>query len=146
MINNDILIQVCDILDIDKAALIDVFAHYDVTVSAEQIDQWVAGEPLTDVELAAFLNGLIIEKRGQKDGDKAPLETELTNNMVFRKLMIALNLKADDTLEILEEAGWVLGKRELGAYFRNANNAHYRPCKDEVLAGFISGLELLMKK
>jgi len=54
------------------------------------------------MELVIFLNGLINDKRGKREGLQAKPERCLTNNILLRKLKIALDLKADDVLAILE--------------------------------------------
>lgn len=55
---------------------------------------------MSDSELASFLNGLINLKRGKREGEQPEPESRLTNNMVFQKLRIALNLKAEDPRSI----------------------------------------------
>ena len=97
---------------------------------------------LSDVELASFLNGLIIDKRGKKDGPERQAEEELSNNAIFNKLKIALALKADEVTTILELADLSLGKYELSAFFRNVNHKHYRECSDDVLSTFLKGLKI----
>ena len=62
-------------------------------------------KPLLDVEFSSFLNGLIIEKRGKKEGPQRQAEQVLSNNIIFNKLKIALALKADEVIAILELAG-----------------------------------------
>jgi uncharacterized protein YehS (DUF1456 family) len=92
--------------------------------------------------LAIFLNGLIVDKRGKKEGPLPEPEQRLTNNIVFTKLKIALNLKADDVLEILAQVNLSMSKHELSAFFRKPGHKHYRDCKDQVLRNFLKGLQL----
>ena len=66
----------------------------------------------------------------------------MTNNIVFTKLKIALNLKAEDILEILVLVDFKLSKHELSALFRKPGNRHYRECKDQILRNFLKGLQL----
>jgi uncharacterized protein YehS (DUF1456 family) len=61
--------------------------------------------------------------------------------MVFMKLKIALNLKAEDVLEILELSSFKLSKHELSAFYRKPGHKHYRACKDQVLRNFLQGLQ-----
>lgn len=42
--------------------------------------------------------------------------------MIFMKLRIALNMKAEDVLDVLEVVGISLSKYEIGAYFRKPEN------------------------
>ena len=51
------------------------------------------------MQLAAFLNGLINERRGRKEGSPAKPEKRLNNNIILRKLKIAFNLRDEDVLE-----------------------------------------------
>jgi uncharacterized protein YehS (DUF1456 family) len=91
---------------------------------------------------ATFLNGLINVIRGKKDGPQPEPETRLTNNIIFRKLKIAFDLQAEDILSILSSVEFRLSKHELSAFFRKADNRHYRECKDQVLRNFLAGLQL----
>jgi uncharacterized protein YehS (DUF1456 family) len=117
-----------------------ITAEHLVNIYKEKDDS--SYKELLDVEFASFLNGLIIEKRGKKDGPQQQAEQVLTNNVIFNKLKIALALKADEVITILELAGLSLGKYELSAFFRNVNNKHYRDCSDDVLSTFLKGLKI----
>jgi uncharacterized protein YehS (DUF1456 family) len=97
---------------------------------------------LKDTQLAVFLNGLIIEKRGKKEGAQPEPEKRLGNNIIFVKLKIALSLQAEDILATLELVGFQLSKHELSAFFRKPGHKHYRECKDQVLRNFLHGLQL----
>ncbi len=58
------------------------------------------------------------------------------------KLKIALNLKADDVLEIMNLADLRISKHELSAFFRRPDHKHYRDCKDQILRNFLHGMQL----
>ena len=58
------------------------------------------------------------------------------------KLKIALNLKADDVLGILDLANFRISKHELSAFFRRPDHKHYRECKDQILRNFLKGIQL----
>jgi uncharacterized protein YehS (DUF1456 family) len=62
--------------------------------------------------------------------------------MVLMKLKIALNLKAEDVLALLEFAKLRLSKHELSAFFRRKDHKQYRECLDQVLRNFLQGLQL----
>lgn len=66
----------------------------------------------------------------------------MSNNQIFLKLKIALNLQADDIFETLSLAGFPLSKHEISAFFRKPEHKNYRDCKDQVLRHFLKGLEL----
>lgn len=148
MINNDILRRIGTIFDFTDDKLRSVFSLSQYEVTAEQLANFFKEkddadyQPLTDVELASFLNGLIVEKRGPSDGPARPNEEQLSNNMIFNKVKIALSLKADEVIAILELADLSLGKYELSAFFRNVNHKHYKDCSDEVLSAFLKGLKI----
>ena len=148
MTNNDVLRRIRYILDYNDTTMIAIFELADHKVSREQISGWLKKDDdpdykaLTDTQLAIFLNGLINHKRGKKDGPQPAPEKSLNNNIIFRKLKIALNLKEEDTLAILELANLRISKHELSAFFRRADHKHYRACKDQVLRNFLKGLQL----
>lgn len=128
--------------------MISIFALGGQQVTRAQISDWLkkdddpAHQQLSDLELATFLNGLIAEKRGQKEGPLPDPEKRLDNNMIFRKLKIALNLRAEDTLAILALNDCTISKHELSAFFRKPGHKHYRVCKDQVLRNFLKGLQI----
>nr|WP_086938828.1 DUF1456 family protein [Thaumasiovibrio occultus] len=147
MFNNDILRRVRYAFDFKDNVMCEIFALADVAVTEEQVVAWLKPEEddafikMTDVELATFLNGLINLKRGKREGEQPAPETRLSNNMIFQKLRIALNLKAEDILEIMELANFRLSKHELSAFFRKPENSHYRECKDQILRNFLLGVQ-----
>lgn len=99
-----------------------------------------------DEKLARFLNGLIIKNRGAKgDGIPEP-ETVLSNNIVLRKLKIALDLQADDLLGILKLNDFNLSKHELSALFRRPDHKNYRECLDQLLRNVLDGMEIHYRK
>ena len=148
MINNDILRRVSTIFNLSNEKILSIFdlGEYEVTelqlANYYQAKDNAAYIQLPDVGLASFLNGLIIEQRGKKDGPQRPAEQQITNNAIFNKVKIAKALKADDVIEILELSGVTLGKYELSAFFRNVNHKHYKLCSDEVLSAFLKGLKI----
>jgi uncharacterized protein YehS (DUF1456 family) len=97
---------------------------------------------MKDEELAAFLNGFIILKRGKKDGPLPIAEKHLTNNMIFRKMRIALNLIDDDIIKILASVETRISKHELSAFFRNPSQRQYVECNNQILRNFFQGLEV----
>ncbi len=61
--------------------------------------------------------------------------------MVLQKLKIALNLQADNLLEILKLNELTLSKRELSALFRRPEHKKYRKCPDQLLCNVFDGME-----
>jgi uncharacterized protein YehS (DUF1456 family) len=148
MTNNDILRRLRYIFDYSDSKMIAIFALADCQVTRAEVSDWLkkeddeAYENCPDSRLACFLNGLIIDKRGKQEGVELKAEKKLDNNIVFRKLKIALNLQADAVLEILSLAGLQASKHELSALFRRPDHKHYRKCKDQVLRNFLHGLQI----
>jgi uncharacterized protein YehS (DUF1456 family) len=145
--NNDILRRIRYTFDFNDSTMVDIFAAADHTVTKEQVVNWLKKEEhesfveATDTDLAIFLNGLINTKRGKREGEQPAPEQRLTNNMVFMKLRIALNMKAEDILETLQVVDFRLSKHELSAFFRKPENKHYRECKDQILRNFLMGVQ-----
>jgi len=134
--------------DFNDSKMIAIFGLADHQVTREQISNWLkkdddpAFQECSDAQLAIFLNGLINDRRGKKEGAQPEPEQRLTNNIIFRKLKIALDLKAEDILEILDLADMQLSKHELSAFFRKPGHKHYRDCKDQVFRNFLNGIQL----
>ena len=148
MDNNDILRRARFIFDFNDSKMISLFGLVDHQVTREQVSAWLKkeGDPdlveCSDTELAIFLNGLIVDKRGKKEGPQPAPEKRLNNNIIFRKLKIALDLKAENILDILALAGVKASKHELSAFFRRPGHKHYRDCNDQMLRNFLKGVQL----
>lgn len=145
---NDILRRIRYTFDFNDSKMIEIFALAGHEISRAQISDWLkkdddpAYKDLDDNHLAIFLNGLIIEKRGKKEGPQPVAEKRLNNNIVLRKLKIALDLKDDNILEILALADMRISKHELSAFFRKPDQEQFRPCKDQILRNFIHGMQI----
>lgn len=148
MTNNDIFRRLRYTFDINDVTLSELFALGDMPAKRTEINAWLKKEEdpeyvfIPDKYLAAFLNGFITSKRGKREGEKPAPEVELSNNNIFRKLKIALNLKDDDIIEILALVDMKVSKHEISAFFRNPSQKQYRPCKDQMLRNFLHGLQL----
>jgi uncharacterized protein YehS (DUF1456 family) len=152
MTNNDILRRVRYIFDFNDDKMIGLFGLADCKVTRAEISDWMKQEDdptfkkLNDTQLATFLNGLINDKRGKKEGPQPVPEKNLTNNAIFMKLKIALNLQSEDILEIMDLSDFRMSKHELSAFFRKAGHKHYRECKDQILRTFLKGLQMQYRK
>ena len=148
MTNNDVLRRIRYIFDFSDSKMIEIFGLANLEVSRAQVSDWLKKEDdpayqnCADIKLATFLDGLIIYKRGKKEGHQPKLEKRLTNNIIFRKLKIALDLKADNVLNILDLVNIRISKHELSAFFRKPDHKHYRNCKDQILRSFLKGVQL----
>lgn len=148
MTNNDILRRVRYTFDFGDDKMMAFFASGGTPATRAEISDWLKKEddpeakPISDEQLAAFLNGFINEKRGKKEGPQSEPEKRLNNNTILRKLKIALALKDEDILEMLEMVNFRLSRHELSAFFRNPSQSQYRPLKDQVLRNFLHGMQL----
>ncbi len=146
--NNDVLRRIRFVFDFNDTKMIAIFALADHEVTREQISDWLkqdedpAFQKFSDTQLAIFLNGLINDKRGKKEGQQPEPEKRLNNNIIFRKLKIALNLKAEDVLAIMALANLRMSKHELSSFFRSPDHRNYRACQDQILRNFLNGLQI----
>ncbi|MBW3467383.1 DUF1456 family protein [Arthrospiribacter ruber] len=148
MNNNDILRSLRYTFDFGDDQMIQLFRDGGRQTDRTEISNWLKKDEdpdflsIYDVDLAAFLNGLIIKNRGRRDGEEPRPEKRLNNNMIFRKLRIALELRDEDILQILDDADFRFSKHELSAIFRKPTQSQYRDCKDQVLRYFLRGLQM----
>ena len=148
MTKNQILRRIRYILDLSDSKMMALFKSHDRAIAIEELHAWFREDDhpkysaLKDIDLSIFLNALIDDRRGKKKGVKPPIEKSLSNNNVFMKLKIALDLKSQDVLDILELADFSISKHELSAFFRKPNHKHFRQCKDQVMRNFLMGLQL----
>jgi uncharacterized protein YehS (DUF1456 family) len=99
----------------------------------------------SDTVTGAFLDGLIVSRRGAHDPKLASTKAanvELNNNLILWKVRIALELNDEAMLVVLGKAGVRLSKSELSAMFRAKGHRNYKPCGDQFLRNFIRGLTL----
>jgi len=92
MTNNDILRRIRYAFDFSDSKMIALFALADSEVTREQISAWLkrdddpALQELGACELATFLNGLINDKRGKREGSQPEPEKRLNNNSNYSAL------------------------------------------------------------
>ncbi len=70
---------------------------------------------------------------------------EMTNNDILKKLRVALMLRDDQIVEILELVDFRISKSELGAFFRAEDHENYMECGDQVLRNFLNGLVIHLR-
>jgi uncharacterized protein YehS (DUF1456 family) len=145
--NNDVLRRLRYTFNFNDQKMIALFNLAKLTVSREQISYWLKKEDdpkvvnCTDVQLSTFLNGLIIDKRGERDGESPQPEKRINNNLILNKLKIALALRAEDVIDMMSTSGIKMTKPELSAFFRKPDHKHYRECKDQFLRNFIQAID-----
>jgi uncharacterized protein YehS (DUF1456 family) len=151
MTNNDIFRRVRYLFDINDIKTIELFKLTNCDIVKADVSVWLKKEDdpsfilMKDKELATFLNGLIIEKRGKREGPQPEPEEHLSNNVILMKLKIALNQKTNDILELFASVDTKIHKNELSAFFRNSNHRSYRPCLDQYIRRFLNALEARYK-
>ena len=147
MINNDVLRRIRYTFNVDDGAMIAIFRLGGREATRAEVSDWLkkdedeAQSELSDHDLAFFLNGFILKRRGPRDGPPAVAEALLTNNIILIKLKIALDLKADAVLEMICSGDLTLSRHELSAFSRKPGHKHYRKCMDQVLRNFLQGMQ-----
>lgn len=158
MNNNDVLIRLRYALNLKDAEMAEIFklGDYDMKtkeiphVLTKSIEDDPAHIECSNAMLDAFLNGLIVQKRGKQEPrpgqpKRPPLmitSDEHVNNIVLKKLKIALKLTSDDILDILDDAGVYLSNSELSAVMRKEDHRNYKVCGDRYIRNFLKGLAL----
>lgn len=153
MTNNDILRRLrfaLDLPDQKAVALFSMDPATATTLSAAQYQSRLCKETedgfhsCSDAELRAFLDGLIVSKRGLREHGTAPAAVEpgarLSKNDILKKLRIAMGYREQEMLEVLKLGGVELSKSELGALFRGPQHKHFRTAGDQVVRAFLRGL------
>lgn len=161
MNNNDRLIRLRYALDFTNTEMVDIFKLGGIEVTKEDVLQLLTKSNDDEAEnelqmkcthqmLDSFLNGLIIYKRGKQDphpgqpqGPAGSIMTnENVNNILLKKVKIALALTGEDMLAILEAAGVIISKGELSAVLRKEGHKNYKPCLDRYARNFLKGLAI----
>ena len=174
MNNNDRLVRLRYALDIKDAEMVEIFKLGDLEMTKEDVQKMLTKvktkqsqeedegysvneymKKCKNAVLESFLNGLIIFKRGKQEPKPgAPiLKPEVmikndrsVNNVLLKKLKIALSLTSDDILGILDETGVHLSKSELSAVLRREGQRNYKECGDRYARNFLKGLAIRYRK
>ena len=148
MTNNDLLRRIRYAFDYNDSTMMKIFELAEYSATRAEISDWMKKEDnpdfkrLSDKYLAIFLNGMINHYRGKREGPQPKPENELNNNLIFRKLKIALNLRDTDIVDILDLAELRVSTHEINAFFRKPTQRQYRECQDQILRNFIYGLQI----
>ena len=168
MDNNDLLIRLRYALDIKNNDMVDIFKLGGVELSKEEVLKVLTKTPESDDEdddsiwaeqesddyikaddhlFESFLNGFIIFKRGRQEPKPGqpeiqPLMNERSNNLLLKKVKIALQLTSEDMLEIWDLAGVTVTRGELGALLRKVGHKNYKECGDRYARNFLKGLAI----
>jgi uncharacterized protein YehS (DUF1456 family) len=166
MNNNDSLIRIRYALDLKDQEMVTIFEmggqqftledvqkllvksmFHDEDSDKESDEDYIACDDLT---LDSFLNGLITYKRGPQDSKDSsssvkPIKENM-NNVLIKKLKIALSLTSDDMHAIFEMAGITVSKSELSAVLRKVGHRNYKECGDRYVRNFLKGLTIKFRK
>ncbi len=148
MITNNIILKIKTALKLSNSDILKAYELAEFTMSESELDSILKKEqdegfkPCGYEELGAFLDGLVILKRGpspkKQDASKV---VELTNNLILKKLRIALELKEADTEIIFSLGEAELSKQQLSSLFRKDSHKNFKLCSDELLLAFLDGLD-----
>ncbi|QBP40069.1 YehS family protein [Paenisporosarcina antarctica] len=168
MDNNDILIRLRYALDIKNKDMVEVFKLGGIELSKDEVLKVLTKSPddyddeadsifdavedenhirLDNAMLETFLNGFIIFKRGKQEPKPGQpeipaLTKERANNLLLKKVKIALSLTSEDMLDIVETSGVVITKGELSAFLRKEGHKNYKECGDQNARNFLKGLAI----
>ena len=148
MNTNDILYKIQKALNLSQKEILAAYALESYGMSAEHLDtllkkrQDKTFKHCSYEELGVFLDGLVTLKRGpspKKSNDNEAVE--LTNNLILKKLRIALELKEAETEIIFSLGEAELNKQQLASLFRKEGHKNFKECSDELLMAFLDGLD-----
>lgn len=144
---NEILFRIKKALNLSTEEMIEAYKLEDYTMEASHLESLLKRH-LDDgfiiasyEELGVFLDGFVTLKRGpspKKPNDDEAVE--LTNNLILKKLRIALELKEAETEIIFNLADVELSKQQLASLFRKEGHKNFKECSDELLMAFLDGL------
>ena len=150
MTNNDFLRRLRYALNIKDNVMVQIFKKGNIVLTREDVIDYLKKDidegfkKLNNNDLIAFLDGLIIQKRGKReDGTPIP-QVKVTknnlNNILLRKLRIALSFKSYDMIKIFKIGGVEISEGELSALFRSEEHKNYKECGDKYIRVFLKGL------
>jgi hypothetical protein len=130
--------------------MVQIFKKGNIVLTREDVIDYLKKDidegfkKLNNNDLIAFLDGLIIQKRGKReDGTPIP-QVKVTknnlNNILLRKLRIALSFKSYDMIKIFKLGGVEISEGELSALFRSEDHKNYKECGDKYIRVFLKGL------
>jgi len=145
---NEILYRIQKALNLSEKDILEMYRLESYTMSESRLKTLLKRRQDKNFklcsyeELGIFLDGLVTIKRGpspkKPDNDKT---VELTNNLILKKLRIALELKESETEIIFSLSDIELTKQQLSSLFRKETHKNFKPCSNELLIAFIEGLD-----
>lgn len=148
MTNNDVLRRLRYSFDLSDSDMLSIFELAEYETTRTIVTDWLKPEDhehyknLPDKQLATFLNGLIYKNRGKRtDGPLMKPESKLDNNLILKKLKIALELRTDEIVDMFKAIDKEITLNELSAFLRNPKQSQYKECKDQYLRNFLSAIQ-----
>ena len=145
---NDILFKLTTALSLSREEVIKAYALANYEMSEERLGnilkrrQDKGYEEATYEELGVFLDGLVLLKRGPSDKVASADEAvALTNNLILKKVRVAMELKEPELVILFALAEVELTKRQIGSLFRKEGGKNFKACSDELLMAFLEGLD-----
>lgn len=165
MNNNDILSRLRYALDIKDKEMVEIFGLGGIETTTDEVRDMLAktntsgeddnqddvyGKNIDNLTLESFLNGFVTSKRGVQEDKQGNGQNQFlmspnkrnVNNILLKKLKIALSLTSEDMIAILNETGVDLSKSELSAVLRKEGHRNYKECGDRYARNFLKGLAL----
>jgi uncharacterized protein YehS (DUF1456 family) len=143
-----LLHKIRNALRIDEETMLHIYALEEYPMEEKRLKAILKkpsakGHEAADYEeLGVFLDGLIRLRRGApRNPPPEDAEIELDNNLILKKLRIALELKEMDLEMIFEMGERPMSRSQLRDLFRNPTHPKYLPCSDAILNDFLLGLE-----
>ena len=145
---NEILFRIKKALNLTMEEMLKTYSLEDYPMETSHLETLLKRRlddgfiTATYEELGVFLDGLVTLKRGpspKKPNDDEAVE--LTNNLILKKLRIALELKEAETEIIFGLADVELSKQQLASLFRKEGHKNFKECSDELLMAFLDGLD-----
>lgn len=141
-------------LDLKDAEILSMFADRGLAVDGAVLSSWFLRDDeegfalMPNIALNSMLDALIVRERGEKPGSagKVPSRTAIDNNSVLKKLKIAFALRDTDIETIMTLGGAKTTISQFSAFFRNPEHRNYRPCMDQYLKAFLTGLKPFLEK
>lgn len=159
MYNNEILAAIKDNLSLNNQQIFECLKYGNNEMDETDIPRLFVSKRAKQEHiiceneiLEAFLNGLIILRRGEQDiksgqERKSLISTsKYINNVVLKKLKIALNLSNKDTIEIFLASDTIITNGQLTGFLRKEGHKNYRKFSDSHLMAFLEGVNVVENK
>lgn len=149
--NNLVMRRLRYALNLRETGIVEIFGLVNVKIKPQDVSDLLKREKeqgfkeCSAAQMEQFLDGLIIKLRGVREGAPAPVakpeqDVRINNNIILKKIRIALELREEHLLEIMQIADFKFSKSEMSAFFRKPGSRQYKPCGDQMLRNFLIGL------